>query len=95
MKGVVWRSLVDDEPALLLSYCLTHPLRGWGIVDGCRTETADRVARYKTDEHEEPLAMLLVPQIAAVPWRKLGAAVCLSFALILSLPLFICSGGFY
>ena len=49
MKGVVWRSLVDDEPALLLSYCLTHPLRGWGIVDGCRTETADRVARYQTD----------------------------------------------
>ena len=42
---LVW---VDDEPALLVSHCLTHPLRGWGMVDDSRTETADRVARYQT-----------------------------------------------
>ena len=40
---------VDDEPALLVSYSLTHPLQVWGIVDECRTETADRVARCQTD----------------------------------------------
>ena len=40
---------VDDEPALLVSNCLTHPLRGWGVVDGNRTDTADRVAWYQTD----------------------------------------------
>ena len=44
---VAW---VDDEPALLVRYCLTHPLRGWGIVDERRTETADRVARYHTEQ---------------------------------------------
>ena len=42
-------ALANDEPALLVSLCLTHPLRGWGIVGGCRTKTADRVARYQTD----------------------------------------------
>ena len=36
---------VDDEPALLVSLSLTHPLRGWGIVDARRTETVDSVAR--------------------------------------------------
>ena len=38
----------NDEPASLVSYCLTHLLRGWGIDDGRRTQTADRVARCKT-----------------------------------------------
>ena len=39
----------DGEPALLVSHCLTHPVRGWGMVAERRTETADRVARYQTD----------------------------------------------
>ena len=39
---------MDDESALLVSYCLTHPLRGRGIVDECRTETVDGIARYQT-----------------------------------------------
>ena len=38
---------VDGEPSLLVYYRLTHP--GWGIVDECRRETADRVARYQTN----------------------------------------------
>ena len=42
---------VNDEPALFVSYCLTHTLHGPGMVDGSRTETADRVARYQTDCH--------------------------------------------
>ena len=41
---------VDDEPVLLVSYCLTHPLRGWDIADERRTETAGRVARCQTDQ---------------------------------------------
>ena len=36
---------VNDEPAWLVSYCLTHPLRRWGTVDESRTEMADRVAK--------------------------------------------------
>ena len=44
---VAW---VDDEPALLVSYCLTHPfLTGWGAADDSRTQTSNRVARYQTD----------------------------------------------
>ena len=35
--------------ALLVSYCLTHPLLGWGIVDERRMQTADRAARHQTD----------------------------------------------
>ena len=38
---------VDDDPVFFVSYCLTHPVRGWGIVDERRTETVDRVARYQ------------------------------------------------
>ena len=48
---VAW---VDDEPALLVSYRLTHPLREWGVVDERRMETADRVARYQTDYYGRP-----------------------------------------
>ena len=40
---------VDHEPALLVLYCLTHHLRGWGIVYKRRADTVDRVARYQTD----------------------------------------------
>ena len=40
---------VGGEPVLLVSYCLTRPLRGWGIVDERRSETADGVATYQTD----------------------------------------------
>ena len=39
---------VDDESALVVLYCLTHPLRGWGIVDERRKGTVDRVAGYPT-----------------------------------------------
>ena len=39
---------VDDEPALLVSSCPRHPLRGWGTVDERRTEVVDRVERYQT-----------------------------------------------
>ena len=42
---VAW---VDDEPASLVSYCRTHPFRGWGIVDERRTGTTASVARYQT-----------------------------------------------
>ena len=40
---------VDNEPASIDSYCLTHPVRGWGIVDERRTEIADGTARYQID----------------------------------------------
>ena len=43
---VAW---VDDEPALNVSGCQAHPLRGGVIVDERKTETADRVAMYQTD----------------------------------------------
>ena len=33
---------VDDQPALFVSYSLTHPLRRWGIVDERSKETADK-----------------------------------------------------
>ena len=46
MNGVLWVAWVDDQPALFISCCLTHPLRGWGMVDESWTETADRVATY-------------------------------------------------
>ena len=42
---VAW---VDDEPAMLVSYYPTHPLRRWGVVDERKTETADMVSRYQT-----------------------------------------------
>ena len=32
-----------------VSYCVTHPLRVWDIVDESEMETADRVASYQTD----------------------------------------------
>ena len=41
---------VDDEPALLVSYCLTHPLRGWGVVDEGKTEKADNVPGSKVPD---------------------------------------------
>jgi len=73
---------VDDEPALRVSYSLTHPPRGWGIVAERRTETAGRVARYKTDYcSRENLAMLPVPQTAAATWRVLCASVSLFFSI--------------
>ena len=37
---------VDDESTVLVSYWVTRPLRGWGIVDERRTKAVDRVARY-------------------------------------------------
>ena len=40
---------VDDEPAACVVCRLTHPLRGWGVVDEGRKETVDRIARYRTD----------------------------------------------
>ena len=39
----------NGEPALVVSYCLTRPLRGWAIVDEIRAKTADRGARYQID----------------------------------------------
>ena len=87
-KGIMWRGWM---PCLLCaSYCLTHPLRGWGIVDERRTETVDRVAGYQTayDSRENP-AMLLVPQTAAATWRVPCSSACLLFPLALSLTPFV------
>ena len=41
------------------------------MVDESGTETADRVARYQTDDSSsrQNLSMLLVPQFAAAAWR--------------------------
>ena len=47
-------ALVGDELALLVSFRLTHPLRGCGIVDERRTEKVDRVARYQTADYGGP-----------------------------------------
>ena len=86
MSRVAW---VDDEPALLVSYCLTHTLRGWGIVvKGRRTKTVDRVAAINSKLPDRRvgriwLSMILVPQTAAVIWGGLCSSACLSFDLTL------------
>ena len=80
------RGWVDDEPALLVSYCLTRLSRGWGTVDEHRTETADRGTRYQTDyEHVVGRTWLyatLVPQTAAPNWRVFRASVCFCLPVI-------------
>ena len=86
---------VDGEPSLLLSCCLVHPLRGCGIIDESRTETADRVAKV-------PDRLLIVirswlcqsyHKLLRLPWRICFccASVCLLFLSALGLTLFICS----
>lgn len=41
--------------ALMVLYCLTRQLRGWGTVDEMSKETAGRGTRYQTDEWVDPL----------------------------------------
>ena len=76
---------VDVEPALLVSYHLTHPLRGWGVVDERRTETVDRVVTRQSINGRENLATLRVPRTAAATWRVLCSSVRLLLPSVLSL----------
>ena len=86
----------DEEPALLVSYCLTHPLRGWGIVE-CRTDTANREGSKVPDRvvgrtwlcslyHK----LLRLPGGCFVLWL---AWYFLRFLSVLLCVLFICSGA--
>ena len=83
---------VDEEPASLVSRCLTHPLRGWGEVDESRRGTAGRVGTNSKWIELAMLIKMLVPQTAAailvVP-RGGCASVCLLFPSVLSLLLWV------
>ena len=89
---------VDDEPALFISYCLTHPPRGWDMVGESRTADCRQGSKVPDRLVGRSCLCYSCHKLLRLPGGCFSlllfccASVCLLFPSVLSLTPFMCSG---